>query len=220
MKTGDKKMQKKMNFSLKDKKRIAAVILSVFGMGFTLSFLIRLALGTDPCSCMNTGIASTLGLTFGTWSALVNSFLMIIVFFIDRSMIGWGTVFNMLLIGYIADFVTWLSHRWISDETILSEPTRIIFLLVMLPVFIFSAAVYMNADLGLAPYDAIALLISRKIKVKYAIVRMIYDFTACFIGFLFGGTLGPITIALALFLGPAVAFVGHHIEKIIPPRES
>ena len=207
-----------MNFSLKDKRRIAAVMAAVAGMGITLAFLIRLGLGTDPCSSMNTGIASHIGISFGTWSALFNTCLMIMVFFVDRSLIGWGTLANMLLIGYIADFVVWLSRHFISDEAIKQEPARIIFLVIMLPIFIFSAAVYMNGDLGIAPYDAVPLLISRSTGIKYAIVRTVFDLSVSFIGFLAGGTIGPITIAMSLFLGSAVSFVGRHISRIIPPR--
>jgi uncharacterized membrane protein YczE len=209
-------MNKQMNFSLNDPRRIAVVFLAVIGMGFSLAFLIRLSWGTDPCSCMNLGISSMLGWTFGTYQALFNLCLAVIVFFADRSMFGWGTLANMFLIGYIADFTVWASRFWISDAAILREPVRMIMLLLVLPVFILSASVYMNGNLGVAPYDAIPMLISGRTHISYTLIRMGFDFTVCIIGYLTGGSLGPITIAMALFLGPTVSWVGRHIEKLIP----
>ncbi|MEG1291335.1 MAG: hypothetical protein RSD28_03440, partial [Lachnospiraceae bacterium] len=67
------------------KKHIISVILAVILMGFALSILVLVNLGTDPCSCMNLGISSKLGLSFGTWLLMFNITLFLLVLCLDRS---------------------------------------------------------------------------------------------------------------------------------------
>jgi hypothetical protein len=56
-----------MRFGLKEKKRILIALLAVLGMGLSVSFLLRVDMGTDPYTCMNNGVAAKLGISFGTW---------------------------------------------------------------------------------------------------------------------------------------------------------
>lgn len=207
-----------MKFNLKDKKRLIAVLVAVIFMGFSLSFLIRVNFGTDPCSCMNLGISHRLGITFGTWQAILNILLLLVVIIMDRSRIGWGTLANMFLIGYSADFFLWLFNQIIPSNAFHALNLRIIVLIPALIVFIFSAAVYMSVDLGTAPYDAVAFIIASKIKfVPFRIVRITWDISACIIGVLMGNSLGIVTVAMAFTLGPVVAWVHSKIEVFFQP---
>ena len=52
-------------------------------------------------------------------------------------------------------------------------------------------------------------------KIPFFIVRIIYDMLAVLIGFLLGGKLYIGTILMALFLGPAITFVGSVMDKYI-----
>ena len=104
-----------MNFKLEWKK-IFICFAAVTGMGFFLSFLILCNLGTDPCTFMNRSIAARLGMTFGNLQLIVNISILIVVFLIKKSLIGFGTLFNMILIGYYADFFCWLWKKTIPDQ--------------------------------------------------------------------------------------------------------
>ncbi len=208
-------MKTQMKFDLKDKKRILAVLAAVIIMGFSLSFLIRLNFGTDPCSSMNLGISNKLSLSFGSWQVIFNSLLFIIVILFDRTQIGWGTLANMLLVGYCADFFTWLFDQILPADAFHSLLIRIAVLIPALILFILSAAVYMAVDLGSAPYDAtVFILASRFRKIPFRVIRMAWDLTACIIGFLMGTTIGFITIAIAFLLGPVIAWVKSRLDKV------
>lgn len=205
-----------MKFSLKDKKRIFAVIIAVIFMGLSLSFLIRVDLGTDPCTAMNLGISSKLGISYGTWGAISNSVLILLVIIFDRSKIGWGTLANMYLIGYSTDFFRWLFNKVLPARLFTHMTTRILILIPALIIFIFSAAVYMAVDLGSAPFDAIVFVIASKFKnVPFRFIRMAWDITAAVIGYLLGSTIGIVTIALAFALGPVITLVKNQIDKIL-----
>lgn len=205
-----------MKFGLKDKKRILYVLLAVFMMGFSLSFLIRVNFGTDPCSAMNLGIARHLHLSFGNWQVLLNLILFLIVIAFDRSQIGWGTLANMILIGYTVDFFRWLFDLFLPDNAFGSLSVRILVLIPALFLFIVAAAVYMAVELGTAPYDAIVFIISNKFKkIPFRLIRITWDMTACLIGFLLGSTIGVVTLMMAFLLGPVIAWVKEKINHFL-----
>ncbi|MCR5215275.1 MAG: hypothetical protein K6E10_12745 [Eubacterium sp.] len=201
-----------MKFKL-DYKKIAICFIAVLGMGFFLSFLMLCNLGTDPCSFMNKSISDRLGILFGTCQLIMNALMLIIVLFWDRSHLGFGTIFNMVLVGYYVDFFDWLWLKFIPASIFTNPATRWSIFLITLIGFIISVAVYINSDMGVSPYDALPKIITNKVcdrfpKLPKMIIRMIWDFSVILIGSLAGGK--PIIgiILMAIFLGPAISLVG------------
>lgn len=127
--------------------------IGIFGMGFFLSFLIMADYGTDPYTFMNRSIAARMGMSLGNWQLIINAVFLAIVLIFNRRLIGLGTIFNMVLIGYYADFFTWLWKRIIPAQAFTAQPIRAIIFAAAISLFVISAAVYMNADAGLSPYD-------------------------------------------------------------------
>lgn len=205
-----------MKFGLEDKKRIIAVLIAVICMGLSLSFLIRVDFGTDPCTTLNLGIANLLGISFGTWQVLFNLLLFLFVILFDRSQIGWGTLANMIMVGYSADFFTWLFNGFLPADLFNNLVVRIVVLIPTLIVFIVSAAVYMTVELGSAPYDATVFIIASKVKkVPFRFIRMAWDITAAIIGYLLGSTIGVVTIVIAFALGPVISLMKKKIHKFL-----
>ena len=197
-------------------KRLIAVILSVIVMGFALSWLVLVDLGTDPCTSMNLAISHKLGMSIGNWQALFNSFLFIFVILWCRENIGFGTLANMFLVGYSLDFFSWLWGRVLPEGAFSSMAVRIGVLFPALLLFVLSAAVYMDVELGTAPYDAIPFLVSKKLpNVPFRVIRMAFDFTVIVLSLLFGGKVGIVTILMALTLGPVIAWAGKHMERFL-----
>lgn len=203
-------------FSQKDfVKRLIIMNIGVFFMGFFLSFLIMVDLGTDPCTFMNLNLSNFFGLSFGNWQLLLNSILFIVVILFGRKLIGFGTIANMVFIGYIADFFRWLWGRTIPQQCFTEFPSRAVIFALALMAFIFAVSLYINASMGVAPYDALPTIISERIlkKVPFSIIRIAYDFLAILIGMLFGGTPNIGIILMALFLGPVITIVGRLLNK-------
>lgn len=197
-------------------KRLIAVILSVIVMGFALSWLVLVDLGTDPCTSMNLAISHKLGMSIGNWQALFNSFLFIFVILWCRENIGFGTLANMFLVGYSLDFFSWLWGRVLPEGAFSSMAVRIGVLFPALLLFVLSAAVYMDVELGTAPYDAIPFLVSKKLpNVPFRVIRMAFDFTVIVLSLIFDGKVGIVTILMALTLGPVIAWAGKHMERFL-----
>ncbi len=210
--TGFRGSGEDMKFRL-DIKRIVICFLAVLGMGFFLSFLMLCGLGTDPCSFMNKAISLRIGMLFGTWQLIINAVMLVIVLFWDRSSLGFGTVFNMVLVGYYVDFFDWVWGKIIPAHYFTDPVTGWAIFLAALFFFIVSAAVYINSDMGVAPYDALPKIITEKVtgrfpKVPKMLIRMAWDFTAVAVGTLAGGRPVIGIILMAVFLGPVISLTG------------
>jgi len=199
------------------KKRLIVMNIGVFLMGLFLSLLIKVDLGTDPCTFMNWTISEKLEILFGTWQLLLNAFLFIIVILFGRKYIGFGTVANMVFIGYIANFFKWLWEKILPDYLFTEMPYRAVIFAFALLFFIISVSFYINANMGVAPFDAVPQIVSERVlkKVPFAIIRMCYDFLVILIGMIFGGTPNIGIVLMALFLGPIISAVGKFLNKHI-----
>ena len=196
-------------------RRTAVMMAGVIGMGICLSLLLKAGYGVDSSSFMNSSIASYLGSDLGPVMLAVNIVLFIPELIAGRSQIGIGTIANMTLIGFISDFFTMLEDRFLSPSLFTGQPYRVIVFASSLALFLVSAALYMNAGLGQAPYDAVPTIISSRTGLPFFIVRMVWDFSAIAIGLIAGGRLPVGTVILAFTIGPAVSWIGRRMEAIL-----
>lgn len=194
--------------------RIFLSAFGVFMMGFGMSVIEKLGAGTDPFTCMNNGLSMVMGLSIGTVNLLVSLVLFGFVVFTDISGLGLGTLFNMVGFGYTIDLFRFI---WAKVGFVgVSDPFwRHTVLLGMLLVFILAVSLYLAADLGSAPYDALPVILAEKTRIRFVFVRMVWDATAVVIGFLLGSAVGITTLVCALLVGPAAALVKKAVDKML-----
>lgn len=78
------------------------------------------------------------------------------------------------------------------------------------------ASLYQTADLGVAPYDALSLMLADRLPVPYFGCRIFTDALCAVIAWLLGGLIGLGTLLCAFALGPFVQFFTKHFsEKIL-----
>lgn len=194
--------------------RLFVTVLAVIIMGFCLSWLLLVDLGTDPCTVMNNSIAKTIGWSLGNWQATLNIILLIIVVIFGGRNLGFGTLANMFLVGYSIDFFSWVWSMVLPAGLFDSMPVRIVVLVPALVVFVFAVAVYVDMNMGTSPYDAMPLIIAKRLpKVPFKVVRIAFDAVVTLIGILFGGTLGIVTVLMILTLGPVIEGVSKLISR-------
>ena len=179
--------------------------------------------GVDPFSGMNLGISGFIGWSFGNWQLVANILILVVVFFTVRHLIGPGTVINMVGVGYTADFLCWVVLDVLKVEMTL--PLRILALCLGTLFASLGVALYMIADMGLSPYDSVALISEKltKGKVPFQFARVASDITVIVIGVAFclaaGNNVWLIvgigTIANALLNGPLIQFFRKRIEKVV-----
>lgn len=206
-------------------KRLAFMLPAVILMGVFVSILVEIGWGTDPASFLNLNVASVLGLGLGNTQVIVYGIMFIFTFAFGAEMIGFGTLANMLLIGYVVDLCRWIWNNT-GFNLVLSEGNfalRIVIFALTLICFSIVAAIYMNAQMGVAPYDAMPNIISGWItKVPFAVIRIIFDLSAVGVGIIAGkfnseGIQGSIvgSILMSLMLGPIISLVGKPLKKIL-----
>ena len=189
---------------------IAAVIL----MGFALSWLLLVDLGTDPCTLLNQTISTRLGISIGNWQALFNTVLLIFVIIFGGRNLGFGTLANMFLVGYSIDFFSWIWAKVLPADLFTSMGVRIAVLIPALILFILAASFYMDVDMGTAPYDAVSFIISTHLpNVSFRVIRIVYDFVVTAIAVLLGGKLGIVTVLMVITLGPVIEWLGNIMKQ-------
>lgn len=131
----------------------------------------------------------------------------------ERRLIHIGTIANMTLIGYTGDFCLFLWEKFLPPELFTGQPQRTILFAAALIPFLVCSALYVNADMGLAPYDSVPMIIHHRTGWPYAPVRMVCDACAILVGILAGGRLTIGTVCMALFAGPTVALIDKLMKK-------
>ncbi len=198
-------------------RRVKVCLAGVLCQGFFLSFLIKVNLGTDPYTFMNVSIADRIGWTFGNWQLAIN--VLFLVFVLPTSKLrylGFGTLANMVLIGYTADLGCFLWDKVFPAAVFTEAATRIPMFAAALIGFLVSAAVYMNAGMGLAPYDAPPCILHEHAgRVPYFIIRIVWDYAAILIGMLAGGTPTVSNLIMAVALGPIITLIGKAMRRIL-----
>lgn len=206
-------------------KRLAFMLPAVILMGVFVSILVEIGWGTDPASFMNLNIASALGWGLGNTEVLVYGLMLIFTFIFGAQMIGFGTLANMILIGYVVDLCRWIWGNIGFADFIAgsSSPLRILIFAITLIFFVIVAAIYINAQMGVAPYDAMPQIISDWIpKVPFFVIRILFDLAAVLIGVIAGklnpeGVQGSAigSIVMSFMLGPVISLVGKPLKKIL-----
>ncbi len=177
--------------------------------------------GVDAFTCMNLGISGFLQMSFGTWQLIMNAVILVIVFFTVRQCIGAGTIVNMVCVGYGADFICWLVQDVFQIPMTL--PLRILALLIGCLFAGLGVAFYMAAEMGIAPYDSVALIIGKatKEKIPFQYARVVSDVTCVVIGVVFclatkddlWMIVGIGTLCNAFFNGPLIQFFRTHVSE-------
>ena len=195
--------------------RLAVVVFAVIMMGFSLSWLLLADLGPDPYTMLNSAVSQRIGISLGTWQALFNFILLVGVLIFGGRNIGFGTLANMVLVGYSIDFFSWVWAQVLPMEIFDKFSVKLLVMIPALLLFILSAAVYMDIDMGSSPYDAIPFIIFEHFnKLSFKLLRIIYDIAFILIAMIFGGKLGVVTVLMALTLGPVIEWVGRIINRI------
>lgn len=157
--------------------------------------------GVDPFTAMNMGISARIGMDFGTYQLIVNAIILVFVFALDRSLIGLGTIVNMVGVGYLIQFFTWVYGFLRIPGGIISDSVHLI---VGTLLFTLGVSLYLKTRMGVAPIDAVAPIATERTRFGYTACRMTQDITVTIIAVIAGGPIGVFTVVAAFFTGPFI----------------
>ncbi|MFL0253155.1 YitT family protein [Clostridium neuense] len=187
-------------------KRKALIILRLF-IGLILCSIgtvmtINGNLGFQPWDVFHQGISIMLNITMGQASIIVSA-IVIIIDYIAGEKIGWGTIFNMLVIGTFMDILM-LNHLL---PVFNNEILRIVSIIIGMLSMSIGSYMYIGAGLGSGPRDGLMVALTKKTKKSVFIVRTVIELFVLVIGYIMGGSVGIGTIIM-------VSLVGYFIQMV------
>lgn len=194
------------------KKYYLNVIILLIGtilMAFGGSFFIISEMGSDALMVLNQGIANTLSIKVGYAMIISNVVAFLLIIFLDRKTIGLGTIAITFLLGPMINVII--------NANVLLTPNNLFlklgFTLLGNIVGGFGIALYLYANVGLSPFEAIILRIEKVTKWRFAIIKIINDAIFFLIGMLLGGRFGIGSIITVIIFGPIIGFFLKSLKK-------
>ncbi|MDU2598718.1 hypothetical protein [Anaerococcus sp.] len=160
---------------------LIALVATVF-IGISIGIMRVIDFGVDPFTSFVIGISNTSGIDFRYIYPTVNAIILILIFFLNRPMIGMGTLINLLVIGPVADYSQMIISNLYTSPSLAKSVGLLIFANLLMA---FNVSLYANVNLGLSVYNSLFLTINKKNpKISLGFFRIITDGVCIVMGFL------------------------------------
>ena len=192
-------------------RRIVGMVAGVVIIGLGIALFKQSHLGNDSISALNMRLAELLGISLGVQNIATNLLLFALELWVGRQYIGLGTFVNGLCMGFIVTFFYDPIAAFFGPAG--SLPVQLLWMALAVPVTALGVSLYQTADLGIAPYDALALEIRDHTPVPYFGCRVFTDAFCALLCWLLGGLVGLGTLFCAFCLGPFIQFFNGLISE-------
>lgn len=156
--------------------------------------------GNSPWTVLAQGASRQVGATVGETTIAI-SCLVLLCWIPLRQAPGIGTVLNAVVVGLAIDATLLLLPSRPSGVVRVGELIGGIGLVAL------GSGLYLGTELGPGPRDGLMTGLHRRTGRRMGAVRAAIELTALAVGVGLGGTVGVGTLAFALSIGPAVAWV-------------
>ena len=190
---------------------MAVMLAGIVIMGLGVCLFRLSIMGNDPSTALAIAFSDCVGLELSIGLIIATSVYFVAEILLDWKIIGPGTFVNWFCVGFAA--------TWWGDllNTLCTLPEGFIGRLGVMAVGVLvlsrSAALYQTADVGLSPYDALSIIMSKRLPIPYFWCRIITDSVCALTAFLCGGLIGLGTLTCAVGLGPFIAFFNRFVSE-------
>jgi uncharacterized membrane protein YczE len=179
-------------------RRVTQLFAGLVLYGISMAFMVESGLGLNPWDVFHQGVSKTTGISFG-WVVLLTGIPILLLWIPLRQRPGFGTVANLVVIGFVADGALAVLA---PGE---SMGMRVTYLVVGIALNGVATGMYIGARFGPGPRDGLMTGIAgRWPRLSIRLVRTSIEVLVLGVGFLLGGTVGVGTVAYALGIGPLV----------------
>lgn len=195
-------------------RRIVGMVVGIVIIGLGIALFKQSHLGNDSISALNMRLAERMGISLGVQNLCTNILFFLLEVWVGRKYIGLGTFVNGIGVGFIVTFFYDPIAAYFGPAG--SFPEQLLWVALAVPVTALGASLYQTADLGIAPYDSLALELRDYTPVPYFGCRVFTDALCALITWVLGGLVGLGTLICAFCLGPFIQFFNGHIsEKVL-----
>ena len=209
-------------------KKILGIFIGMIIIGFGVAFSKASSLGQDPFAAFIFSIVYLFDekIPYSIWYIIINGILFIFMFFFLRKKINIGTIAGIIFIGIFCDIAYEIFVKFNMIPTCFGA--RVIFTILGIIICCIGISIYGNANLGLGPYDALSVIVSRKFKkLKFKYARIMLDTTCTVIAFIIGflilkrnDIVNINTIITFIIAGPLISFFSKIIVKYYYKEEN
>ena len=186
-------------------KRLIVCILGLILFGFGNFFGVMAgSAGTNAWNTLALGVSGISGISFGMAVFLI-SLVIIVIDVIGKGKLGFGTIFNVILISLFSDiFLDILNFVPVPSNAF----TGAVFTMIGQIIISFATILYMKPALGCGPRDALMIIIGRKFpEVPIGIVKFFIEVLALVAGFMLGAPFGVGTVLVMVSQASIFQFV-------------
>ncbi len=183
-------------------KRTTRLIFGLFLYGLGSYMGIQANVGLAPWEAFSMGIFYKTGMLYGD-VVVFTGIIIIIIDFLLKEKIGFGTVLNAILIGKVVDLLNWIDilpkmeNFWIGVLVLLAGQV----------VICLASYFYIGAGLGCGPRDALMVALGKRMnKLPIGLVRGLLEGTVLLIGWLMGAKIGIGTVIAVFGIGTIMEY--------------
>lgn len=174
--------------------------LVLYGLGSYMS--IQANVGLAPWDAFSMGISYKTGIMYGN-VVVYTGFLIIIIDFLLKEKIGFGTIINAILIGKVVDLCNYLGLLPMLDNF----AAGVAMLFAGQVVICLGSYFYIGAAIGCGPRDALMVAMGKRFsRLPIGLVRGILEGTVLLLGWLMGAKVGIGTIIAVFGMGTIMEY--------------
>ncbi len=197
-----KQMLRKMTL-----RRSAVMLLGIVLLSFGIALFKLSRMGNDPSTAQVIAIADRAGVDFSVMMLAANCVWFLAELIWGRHMIGVGSFVNWAGVGPLASMFVRELEPLLQTEEPGTLGVRLALMAAGVLIVSLGASMYQKADVGIAPYDSLALILDERLaKIPYFWCRIFTDGICALVAWALGGIVGLGTLVCALGLGPFIAF--------------
>lgn len=189
-------------------RRVIRLMVGSIVMGGGIAIAMKGGFGVDPMALFWEGIHIQTGMSYGTANIVVSGVIILMLFFIDRSQLGIGTVVNSVLVSLSMDLISLMP---LESELFL---IRLFLLLIGLVLLAGGIVYYGSANFGRGAFDGLIFGIVNKTKYSIRMIRSSFDLILVILGMLLGAKLSLGPIVSVLTIGYMMQFFHTHLRQI------
>ena len=174
--------------------------LVLYGLGSYMS--IQANVGLAPWDAFSMGISYKTGIMYGN-VVVYTGFLIIIIDFLLKEKIGFGTIINAILIGKVVDLCNYLGLLPMLDNF----AAGVAMLFAGQVVICLGSYFYIGAAMGCGPREALMVAMGKRFsRLPIGLVRGILEGTVLLLGWLMGAKVGIGTIIAVFGIGTIMEY--------------
>ncbi|MEW9094934.1 MAG: hypothetical protein AB2417_07590 [Clostridiaceae bacterium] len=186
-------------------KKVIVILVKLF-TGFFLCatgivMTINANLGLSPWDVLHQGISKIANITMGKGSITVGIIIVILDSILGEK-IGWGTILNMIVIGFFMDFLMLNNIIPVFNNLLLN----VIMMFLGMIVIGIGTYFYISVGLGSGPRDGLMVALTKKTHKSVRLIRSSIELGALIAGYILGGHVGLGTFIMAISLGHFIQF--------------